>query len=186
VGRMRLRIVPSHPDLSGGLRFTATSISAFSLLAFAIGATGAGNAGRAILIDGKEPKELAPQILALVVASVILFAGPLLLLVPRLIRAGQDGAFSYDEVAKSLGKRFEARWLAPRGPWDEEALSAPDFSATTDLYSIVANVRQMRFFPFDLRTIVFLVGSTLCPFIPLVFAIFPLDELLRMLSKVVL
>jgi hypothetical protein len=186
VGRMRLRIVPSHPDLSGGLRFTATSISAFSLLAFAIGATGAGNAGRAILIDGKEPKELAPQILALVVASVILFAGPLLLLVPRLIRAGQDGAFSYDEFAKSLGKRFEARWLAPRGPWDEEALSAPDFSATTDLYSIVANVRQMRFFPFDLRTIVFLVGSTLCPFIPLVFAIFPLDELLRMLSKVVL
>jgi hypothetical protein len=186
LGRMRLRIVPSHPDLAGGLRFTATSVSAFALLAFAIGATSAGNVGRSILIDGRDPKDLVPQIVALVVASVILFAGPLLLLMPRLIRAGQDGAFTYDEVAKSLGKRFEARWLSPRGPWDEEALSAPDFSATTDLYSIVANVREMRFVPIDLRSILLLVAATLVPFLPLVFAILPLDELLRLLSKVVL
>jgi hypothetical protein len=184
--RFRLRIVPSHPDLSGGLRFTATSIAAFSILGLSIGATSAGNVAHSILIEGRDPQEFLTQIVTLVVASELLFAGPLLLLMPRLIRAGQEGAFTYDEVAKSLGTRFEGRWLSPRGPWDEEALSAPDFSATTDLYSIVANVRQIGYFPFDLRSLLFLAAATLVPFIPLVFAIVPLDEVLKMLSKVVL
>ncbi len=186
LGRLRLRIVPSHPDLCGGLRFTSTSIAAFALLGLSLGAASAGNTAHSILIDGRDPKEFLTQIVTLVVASELLFAGPLLLLMPRLVRAGQEGAFTYDEVAKSLGNRFEARWLSPRGPWDEEALSAPDFSATTDLYSIVANVRQMRYFPFDLRSIVFLAVATLLPFVPIVFAIVPVDEVLKMLSKVVL
>jgi hypothetical protein len=186
LARFRLRIVPSHPDLSGGLRFTATSIAAFALLGLSLGAASAGNVAHAILIDGRDPKEFLTQIVTVVVVIQVLFAGPLLLLMPQLIRAGQDGAFTYDEVAKSLGKRFEVRWLAPRGPWDEEALSAPDFSATTDLYSIVANVRQMRYLPFDLRPIAFLAAATLVPFVPLVFAVLPFDELVKMLSKVVL
>jgi hypothetical protein len=186
LGRFRLRIVPSHPDLAGGLRFTATSIAAFALLAFSLGAASAGNIAHSVLIDGRDPKEFLTQIVTLVVVSELLFAGPLLLLMPRLIRAGQDGFFTYDEVAKSLGTRFEARWLSPRGPWDEEALSAPDFSATTDLYSIVANVRQMRFIPFDLRSVILLAIATLLPFTPIVFAILPLDELIKMLSKAVL
>jgi hypothetical protein len=186
LARLRLRIVPSHPDLAGGLRFTSTSIASFALLGLSIGAASAGNVAQSILVEGRDPKEFLTQIVTLVVASEVLFAGPLLLLMPKLIRAGQDGAFTYDEVAKSLGKRFEGRWLSPRGPWDEDALSAPDFSATTDLYSIVANVRQMRYFPFDLRSIAFLAAATLAPFVPLVFAIVPLDEVLKMLSKVVL
>jgi hypothetical protein len=186
LGRFQLRIVPSHPDLAGGLRFTATSVAAFALLALSLGAASAGNIAHSVLIDGRDPQEFLTQIVTLVVVSELIFAGPLLLLMPRLIRAGQEGFFTYDEVAKSLGGRFEGRWLAPRGPWDEDALSAPDFSATTDLYSIVANVRQMRFLPFDLRSIVFLALATLLPFVPMVFAILPLDELIKMLSKVVL
>ena len=47
--------------------------------------------------------------------------------------------------------RLESRWLGR--PVEEKALEAPDFSATTDLYSIVSNVYTMNLMPLSLRNL---------------------------------
>jgi hypothetical protein len=126
----------------------------------------------------------APGILIALV--LLLFVAPMLVFTAPMIRARVRGAFSYGELAEALGRRFEQRWLR-RGPeLDDDALSAPDFSATTDLYSIAANVRNMRMVPFDLRALIPLVIAALLPFVPLVFAVMPLRQILEFAKKLVL
>lgn len=71
--------------------------------------------------------------------------------------------------------------------WERSSSSSPTlqteaFSATTDLYQIVANVYQMRFVPLDVPSVLFLVLVTLLPFIPLLLLAVPLDVVLKSLA----
>jgi hypothetical protein len=186
VARLDLQLVPVHPDLAGGLGIVATSLQAFSPLAFALGASTAGGIAEGLLLEGRalDAYRWMPAILVLVVLG--LFVAPMLVFTGPLVRARVRGALAYGELAEALGRRFEQRWLG-RGPdLDEKALSAPDFSATTDLYAIAANVRAMRLVPFDLRALVPLLFAALLPFLPLVFVVIPVKELLHFVTKLVL
>ena len=62
----------------------------------------------------------------------------------------------------------------------------PDFSATTDLYSIVANVEKIRYFPVGLRPIYELLAVMSLPFVPIVFAAVPFDVLVKEITKLLL
>ena len=101
-------------------------------------------------------------------------------------RAQVRGIFAYGKLAGAVGRRFERRWLDRHGALGDEVLSAPDFSATTDLYQVAANVGAMRLVPFSVRILIPLVVATLLPFLPIVLAILPLKELLNMAAKLVL
>ena len=103
-----------------------------------------------------------------------------------LRRARIRGIFAYGELASAVGQRFERRWLDRHGALDDDVLSVPDFSATTDLYQVVGNVAAMRLVPVNLWILVPLVIVTLLPFVPIVLAILPLRELLDLAAKLVL
>ena len=93
----------------------------------------------------------------------------------------------YNElIAGALGRRFEERWLERAKAIDAEALGAPDFSATTDLFSVAKNVREMRMVPLDLTGVVSLVAATLVPFNPVLIMVLPLEQLLRYVGKLLL
>ena len=96
---------------------------------------------------------------------MVLCAGPLLTLAGALRRARLQGAFEYGRIAAALGRGFEERWVESATAVDAEALGAPDFSATTDLFSVAANVRKMRIVPLDIAGVLSLVAATLLPFI---------------------
>jgi hypothetical protein len=185
ISRLQLRLVPSHPDLSGGLHFVSVSLRAFSVVALAFGVASSGSVGAAILISGRRPMEFAPAAAGFLVLVLLLFAGPLLVLGRPLLRTRTRGIFDYGELASALGRRFEAKWLRTGTEVDPECLSAPDFSATTDLYSVAANVRAMRLLPFDVKALIPLVVATLLPFLPLVFTVLPVDQVLKLVAKLV-
>jgi hypothetical protein len=58
-----------------------------------------------------------------------------------------------------------------------------DFSATTDLNSIVGNVYQMRFVPLDLNSLVLLIAAMLLPFVPVLLMTVPAGTILNALKK---
>jgi hypothetical protein len=63
------------------------------------------------------------------------------------------------------------------------ALDAPDFSAPTDLYSVVANVYTMNIVPLSLRNLALIVVATLLPFAPIeLFAVSPIELLKRLVG----
>ena len=86
-------------------------------------------------------------VLGLIVIVLILFVGPLLIFVFKLHEKKVEGIYSYGSLADGVGRQFEEKWLRNYEEFRSGALEAPDFSATTDLYQVVANVHDMKLFP---------------------------------------
>ncbi|HEX2453603.1 MAG TPA: hypothetical protein VHI99_07865 [Vicinamibacterales bacterium] len=121
-----------------------------------------------------------------VAVVLLLFAGPLVLLSRKMFDLKARATFQYGWLASELGRQFELRWLASNQKPTAEALAASDFSATTDLYSIAANVQGINLLVIDLRTVMMLALATLLPYVPLVFVLMPFDEVVRLAIKTVL
>jgi hypothetical protein len=188
VSQLKLRLVPAHPDLAAGLRFMALSLRAFAPVAFAFGAVVAGTLAGTMVGEGRPDAEFTytPAVLASGAVALVLFAGPLFAFAGPLHRARVRGILEYGALATALGCRFQERWLAPGAAVDADALAAPDFSATTDLYSIAGNVRQIAVIPAGVRDLVMLVIAAILPFLPLVFVVMPLSTVLKSVAGVLL
>ena len=174
-------VVAGHPDRLGGLRFVLIPLRGFAILAFALGAIGAGTVAEAVVLNGHMAMEFRYFIAAQVIGVLVLFVGPLLPLSMPMLRLQAHGTVNYGRLASNLGRQFERRWIDEgRRDVDPEALAAADFSATTDLFSIVTNAQNINPLILDLRNLAMLVVATLLPFVPIVFAVWPLDELIRL------
>lgn len=183
MSRLDLQLVPAHPDRAAGLRFVAASARACSVLGCALGALVAGTVANGVFHADTPLPAYKYLVLGVVVVVVGLFSGPLLVFTGQLLEQWRRGLFEYGALAIELGQRFERRWFPRLGRIDDEALEAPDFSATTDLYAVVANVYQMRLVPMELRSLLPLVAATLLPFVPVLFMAVSFDTVLTNLAK---
>lgn len=184
ISRLDLHLIAGHPDGVGGLKFVSTSLRGFRLVSFALGAVVAGSIANRQIHQGSQPLEFKNLGIGLMVFLVVLFAGPLTIFLKKLRETKRRGVFEYGALARTLGTEFEAKWLRQKGSVDETALDVQDFSATTDLYSVVDNVYAMRELPFTLRDLIGPIGvSAMLPFIPLALLAMPLDVILRALVK---
>jgi hypothetical protein len=186
VSRLNLQLVPAHPDLVGGLSFVNSSLGAFALVSFAIGATFSGSVAESIFVDRQAPGDFRFVPVFAVVVVLILFAAPLLPFGRALRSARRQGMYAYGELAAAVGRRFERRWLGGHGSVDDEALKVPDFSATTDLYGIAANVRDMRTVTMELRSLAPLVATSLLPFLFVVVLVVPAKRLLELVVQLIM
>jgi hypothetical protein len=185
VARLNLRLVASHPDGAGGLGFVGMSLRGFRLVSLATGALVAGTIANQILQHGLSPFAFKRVVITLLLANVVLFAGPLMVFVRILHETKRRGIFVYGTLAADVGQAFEARWL--RQDVDGTgALKATDFSATTDLYSIVANVHGMRYLPFRLIELAGPVGGAALPLVPAALLAMPLSEIASALAQALL
>jgi hypothetical protein len=183
IARLDLHLLASHPDKAAGLEFLGYSVRAFSFVGLALAAIIAGHVAHLVLIESAAPGQHVVSNAALLLAIVALIASPLLIFSPALMRTWRRGALEYSALADRIGFAFEQKWLGRRGRLDNELLDKPDFSATTDLYSVVANVHALRLVPSDLTSIIMLGGTMLLPFVPIVFLALPFEQLLEGLKK---
>jgi hypothetical protein len=124
-------------------------------------------------------------VVAFLLFVLAFFVAPFLVFTPALRRLRNRGTVEYGTLSCAVGHEFEAKWLNNGGRNDKsEALSAPDFSSTTDLYSIVSNVYQIRYLPFGSKEVGELIVFTLLPFVPVVLLSVPVDTLLRDLKQI--
>jgi hypothetical protein len=179
VSRMNLQLVASHPDGVGGLRFLLHPLAGFALLAFGMGAMLAGSIAVDVITDGRPLQDFKYIVGAQVAGVLVLFTGPLLLLMRPLLTLKQRGLNSYGRLASDLGRQFEKKWVSAHHiDVKADSLGAQDFSTTMDLFSIVANVRHSNAVVVDLRWVLVFVIATLLPYVPLVFAVMPMDEII--------
>lgn len=184
VARMDLRLVATHPDRLGGMRFILTPLRGFTVLAFAVGTIAAGTIAEAIIVDARLPIEFRYFIGAQVVTVLVAFAGPLLLLSLPLVRLQERGTVEWGQAASRLGREFQKRWTEPgHREMNADALGVPDFSATVDLFGIVAGVQNINPLVLDVRPVLLLVLATLLPYVPVVFAVMPFDQVMQLALK---
>jgi hypothetical protein len=186
IARLDLSLVPAHPDRAGGLLFVAQSIAALAPLGFALSCALAG-----AIAGSTNPQPFTTMTLGgalgTLLAMLLVFAvGPLCWLSAPIRVAQLRGIVEYGELAARVGRRFEARWLRERRFVTSDALSASDFSATIDLYSVVSAVYTVRIVPVKARSLFKLVASTVAPFLPLLLTLIPVKDLVHFVAKLIL
>lgn len=179
VSRLKLNLIAAHPDRASGLKFLSASLFAFMPVAFTFGIVAAGSVANRVAYMGVTTEGIQQTAIGLLVFVLLLFVGPLLVFSYKLRRQKAMGIFSYGALAGDVGRQFEQKWLANYDKHAAEALQATDFSATTDLYGVVANVYEMKVLPFDFASLVGLAVATLLPFIPVLLMTVPVKQILQ-------
>lgn len=174
LARCDLHLIAAHPDRTAGLGFLGGSLRAFSIVGVAFSTIVASRMAQQI-IGGMAPSKFQLAFDAvLVLCIVLLLVAPLFMFSRTLMTVGRIGGLEYSALAQRMGRHFEARWIGPdRAADSDEMLSVQDFSATIDLYSIVAGARGIRWVPVSERDLIRLALALLVPFLPVVLLIVP-------------
>src|SRR5262249_31832828 len=130
VSRMKLRLIAAHPDAASGLKFLNSELFAFMPLGFTLGVVAAGSVANRVLLQSASMVRVRNTVIGLLIFVVILFVGPMFAFVLKLHRTKIRGVFEYNQLADSVGREFERKWLANNQEINSSALEVPDFSAT--------------------------------------------------------
>jgi len=184
VSRLKLHLLPAHPDRAGGLGFVGKSSFAFAPLLFAQGALLAGQIASRIFYNGQSLLAFKMTITGFVIFFVIAVLAPLFLFTPQLARAKREGLEEYGAFASTYVMDFDQKWL--RSKVDEEQLMGTgDIQSLADLGNSFAVVREMRSIPFGTDDVARLLIATVAPLVPLLLTIMPLEQLLTQIVKLI-
>lgn len=181
VSRIRLDLVPTHPDRVGGLGFLAATANAFVPLLMAHGALLAGQLANQIFYLGASLTQFRLEILLLVIFMVFIVVGPLLVFSPQLALTKRTGLREYGTLAQRYVREFDAKWVHGDGRADEELLGSGDIQSLADLGNSFEVVRSMHVVPVTKDAMLQLAMATAAPFVPLILTLMPLEELLKKL-----
>ncbi len=185
LSRIELRLVPTHPDRSGGLGFLTQAVYAFVPILAAHGVLAAGHLANRILYLGANLLDFKIEIAVLVAVLLCLFAGPFLAFAPQLARVKRTGAREYGTLAERYVRQFDTKWLRGGVPADEPLLGAADIQSLADLANSLEVVRTMRPWLITKEVIIVLVGAVVAPMVPLLLTVMPLSELLKKVAGIV-
>ena len=186
VSRLDLRLVPTHPDRSGGLGFLANVVFALAPFVVAHSALIAGYIANRILYQGAKLPEFKLEIAAIAIFLNLIILGPLFLFAPRLNQTRIVGLRLYGRLANEYVQGFDSKWVKGSAPAGEALLGSADIQSLADLANSFQVVQSMRTFPFGKEALLQLNLMIALPLLPLALTMFPLDELLLRLVKVVL
>ena len=158
----------------------------FGVPAFAIATSMAGGLADLVMWAGVSILAYKYVIGAFVVLVVVMFAGPFLFFLGKLVETKHQGVLSYGALSGDQLRRFEQKWLRARSREDADSLGAPDFSAVIDLSSTVSGARRMRALPFELAELLPLAVSALVPFVLVAGLEIPLKDIVIQLLKMVM
>jgi hypothetical protein len=184
VSRMRLDLIPTHPDRAGGLAFIGSSAYAFGPIIFAQGAMLAGLIASRVLYHGESLTSFKLQAGGFVAFFLCMILGPLLMFTPKMASARRKGLADYGLLAQQYVGGFRQKWVAGNTS-SEELLGSADIQSLADLGNSYAVVREMRISPFGLQDIVRLAAVCAAPMVPLLLIIWSPEEVIMRVIKVV-
>jgi hypothetical protein len=185
VSRIRLHLVPTHPDRVGGLGFLSNTVYAFIPLLMAHGALLAGHLASQIFYMGARLTDFRLEILLVVIWALFLVVGPMLVFSAQLAQAKRTGLREYGTLAQGYVRDFDAKWLRGQAPTDEKLLGSGDIQSLADLGNSFEVVKGMRIVPVTKEAMLQLGAATLAPVLPLVLTLMPLEELIKKLFGII-
>lgn len=179
--RLKLRLLPAHPDRAGGIGFLGAISYAFSPVLLAQGTLVAGLIASRIFYQQQSLLSFKTTIIMLAGFFVLVILGPLVIFTPHLARARRSGLGNYGTLATAYVSDFDEKWL--RGTTKSKLLGTTDIQSLADLANSYAVVSEMRLVPFTLKDMARLAIVTALPIVPLLLTIMPLEELLARALK---
>lgn len=184
VSRIRLRLLPTHPDGAGGLSFLSSVAVAYVPVATAHGVLLAGWIANQVFYFGAKLPQYVLEIAMTVGFLQLILLGPLVVFAPQLAQLKRVGRREYDALAQRYAREFDAKWLRGGAPADEPLLGSGDIQSLADLGNFLEVVHTMRPMPITKTSAVALALATLAPIAPLLLTMMPLEELIKRLFGV--
>ena len=183
VEKLKLHLVPTHPDGAAGLGYMAVVQGHFAPLVLAVSAVYAASFVESISSGTMVFEALYRLIPILLLLVAVLFIGPLLIFSRKLWLCRVTGLNEYMAMASRYVHAFDRKWIRDEQASGESQLGTPDMQSLADLNNSVNVIRNMRLIPADRRLMVQLAACVIVPMLPLVFLKFPVDELAVRLFK---
>ncbi|QNK02133.1 hypothetical protein [Dyella telluris] len=181
VSRIKLSLVPTHPDRLGGLGFLPATAYAFGVLLIAHGAMVAAQLANRIILLGANLFEFRVEIAVMLVFLLFVVFGPLLVFSPQLASARRIGLREYGTLAERYVRDFDRKWLRGGAPDDEAFVGSSDIQSLADLGNSFEVVRSMRIIPVTRDALIQLAAFVLVPIAPLALTIWSLEDLAKKL-----
>jgi hypothetical protein len=170
VARLRLNVVPSHPDKTGGIGFLSDAQTKFGLVILAYGIS---YVAPTILYKLKFEGATWAVVsvwgytAGFVVGAPLMFTLPLFMFTKQLYQAKTRALEMFQERSMERAKAFEEKWLKACSSGNYELMSGSDLTGLNALNQVYDHIHKMRVVPFDLRSFRELVWSAIGPIVPL-------------------
>jgi hypothetical protein len=186
VSRIKLNLIPTHPDRNAGLGFLGNTVYALRLIVIAHGALLSGQIANRILYLGAKLPDFKMEIATLVVFLLCVIFCPLLVFSPQLAQAKRTGGLEYGLLAERYVRAFDSKWLHNGGaPADEPLIGSADIQSLADMGNSMEVVRTMRITLITRDAVLQLALAMLLPIGPLVLTMMPLEDVVKMLFGIV-
>ncbi len=178
IARLPLSIVPTHPDRTGGIGFLEWMPAGFALVVLAIGIVVASRWAHDAVYHGLALPSLHIQMIAFVVASMVLFLLPLAAFSGPLKRAKRRAILDYGALVGRHGRLVHERWILGRPVADDAVLNAPELGPVADTAAVFDAVKAMRTVPIGKAAVLPIAAAAILPMLAVLAIQVPVKELL--------
>jgi hypothetical protein len=184
IAKLDLQLTPSHPDCTGGLAFLGRILPLFGGIVFALSAMISARIATRVLFGGTDLYDDLGALAIVIVVELMIFAGPLILFMPKLFALREEGLRRYGALGSRYTRLFEAKWMSG-APEDEPLLGTGDIQSLADLANSFQVVQRMKVIPAGLNDLAFLAVPAILPALPLAATVVPLSQLLQDVLKLI-
>jgi hypothetical protein len=181
LSRLKLRLLPTHPDERGGIGFLSLPSVGFAYVLLALSAVQAATWGNWVVFRNVPMSSFFEEVGVAEVVAVLLALGPLLPFLNPLWRTRLEGIRRYGELATDYSRQFHARWI--EGGDRVHLMGSPDIQSLADLQNAFRAVEKMGFLPFGMRDVGTIVAAVLLPMVPVLLVKISLLVLLARLVR---
>jgi hypothetical protein len=186
MNRLKLKLVPTHPDEAGGLAFVGEAQSFFGMVLLGYSIAAAGVIANRVVYEKIPLPHFAPAMGVYTFISVAIVLIPLFLFAVTLRKTKRIGLHQYGALALEYTSSFHHKWVIGRRQTEETLLGSGDIQSLADLGNSYGLVEKMNSVPMGPRTPIKLALACLVPMSPLLLTMMPLKEILKMVVKVIL
>ena len=179
VSKLDLFLTPTHPDGAGGLGFLGKGSIPFGVILFALSSVVSAAIASRVLFSGAKLEDFQLIYATLILLALLVFAGPLIVFAPKLLRLKMDGLLRYGTLASRYTQLFDSKWVEGINPAEEPLLGTADIQSLADLGNSYEQVRKMRAIPIQLSDFIAMALPGVLPALPLAATVMPVSEILK-------
>jgi hypothetical protein len=186
ISRLNLRIEASHADQMAGLEYMGLVPMTFCFLSLAFSAIFSAVIGEDIIYDGATLQEYWYPILFFVILVPVMLHLPLLAMIPNLLKAKTRAMNKFSSLIQYHNNLYREKWMEGQLPKNEHLLGSLDNSSMADINgSYQQAVKEMSIIPINRKSLIWMILMLMIPFLPLLFTMYSLKDLVDKLLKVV-
>jgi hypothetical protein len=186
IARLDLSLVPTHADRTAGLGFLDRLPTVFAPLALALGTVLASRWAHDAVYHGQSLATLRLEMVAFVVACVVIFTLPLFSFAGPLKRVKKQALLDYGTLVGRHGRLVHQRWIEGKQIGEQPVLEAPELGPVADIAALFDAVKRMRPIPFGKASVLPVILAAVLPIVAVLTLQFPVKDIALKLLKAVL